>query len=87
MAYFNDSDNFYSAPAAPEEFDPYPFLQCWTLATTDSAYHQEAHTSASSWATVDRLGPPTTAPTGLGAKSYGERSFRFLLISALCTSP
>ena len=74
MAYFNDSDNFDSAPepTAPEVFDSYPFLQCQTSTNTDSAYHQEAHTSAGSWATVDRLGPPTTAPTGLGATSYGE---------------
>ena len=87
MAYFNDSDNFYSASATPEELDSYPFLQCQTPATTDRVYRQETQTFAGSWATVDQLGPPTITPTGLGATSYGERSSRFLLISVLCTSP
>jgi len=76
MAYFNDSDNFYSSSVAPEEFGLYPPLPRQTLATTEEVCGQVMHTFAGGWSTVDQPECSTIASTSLlAAPSHGAHLF------------
>jgi len=59
MAYFNGNGDFHSPSCIPEELDSHPFLQCYTLTTTDEVYQQVTPTSAGGWTTIDQ--PRSTA--------------------------
>lgn len=73
MVYSNN-DSFYFPPAAPEEFDSYPFLWGETSATPEKAYHQTTLTFASGWDTVDPPEPSAIPPTSLLPTGNDEKS-------------
>ena len=86
MAYFNDSNNFYSPSTTPEEFYSYPFLWSRTLAGMDEV-NLAAPTFADGWAAGDQPGSSAIASAGHLATSYGGQPSRlFIGLFLMCKS-